>query len=103
MMFGRRKNPAAVRQRPERRRHSAGLSLLVEGLEARALLSAAADTAAGVLRPNLEVLGPAATTSTVDGFTPAQIRKAYGFDQITFANGTVPADGRGQTIAIVDA
>ena len=38
-----------------------------------------------------------------DGFTPAQIRKAYGFDQASFANGTVPADGRGQTIAIVDA
>lgn len=38
-----------------------------------------------------------------DGYTPAQIRKAYGFDQATFANGTIPADGRGQTIAIVDA
>jgi subtilase family serine protease len=38
-------------------------------------------------------------------FTPAQIRHAYGFDQITFsANGTSMAgDGRGQTIAIVDA
>jgi len=38
-------------------------------------------------------------------FTPAQIRHAYGFDQITFsAHGTsVAGDGRGQTIAIVDA
>jgi subtilase family serine protease len=38
-------------------------------------------------------------------FTPAQIRHAYGFDQISFSSGgqTVPADGRGQTIAIVDA
>src|SRR5262245_36670734 len=35
--------------------------------------------------------------------TPAQIRHAYGFDQITFANGTIVGDGRGQTIAIVDA
>ena len=40
------------------------------------------------------------------GYTPAQIRAAYGFDnasginQIQF-NG-VPGDGRGQTIAIVD-
>lgn len=38
-------------------------------------------------------------------FTPAQIRKAYGFDQIRFvANGrTYTGDGSGQTIAIVDA
>src|SRR5262245_38411443 len=36
-------------------------------------------------------------------YTPSQIRHAYGFDQITFANGTIVGDGRGQTIAIVDA
>jgi subtilase family serine protease len=36
-------------------------------------------------------------------FTPAQIRHAYGFDQITFNNGHVKADGSGQTIAIVEA
>ncbi len=38
-------------------------------------------------------------------FTPLQIRHAYGFDQVSFtANGqTIPGDGRGQTIAIVDA
>jgi hypothetical protein len=65
----------------------------VEVLEVRALLSAA--------DPLAETLSPAATT--VDGFTPAEIRKAYGFDQISFAGGTVAADGRGQTIAIVDA
>ena len=35
--------------------------------------------------------------------TPAQIRHAYGFDQISFNNGTVAADGSGTTIAIVDA
>lgn len=37
--------------------------------------------------------------------TPAQVRHAYGFDQIAFnVNGqTIPGDGRGQTIAIVDA
>ena len=36
---------------------------------------------------------------------PAQIRHAYGFDQIAFTAGgqTTPGDGRGQTIAIVDA
>jgi hypothetical protein len=35
------------------------------------------------------------------GYTPSQIRHAYAFDQISF-NG-VAGDGRGQTIAIVDA
>jgi subtilase family serine protease len=37
------------------------------------------------------------------GTTPAQIRHAYGFDQVSFSNGTVAADGTGTTIAIVDA
>jgi subtilase family serine protease len=36
-------------------------------------------------------------------FTPAQIRHAYGFDQLSFANGKVAADGSGQTIAIIEA
>ena len=35
------------------------------------------------------------------GFTPAQIRHAYGLDQISF--GGTPAEGRGTTIAIVTA
>lgn len=34
-------------------------------------------------------------------FTPAQIRHAYGFDQVSF--GKVQADGSGQTIAIIEA
>jgi hypothetical protein len=37
------------------------------------------------------------------GTTPSQISHAYGFDQITFSNGTVTGDGSGTTIAIVDA
>jgi|GEM_PF-375863 len=37
------------------------------------------------------------------GTTPSQILHAYGFDQIKFNNGTVPGDGTGETIAIVDA
>lgn len=36
-------------------------------------------------------------------FTPAQIRHAYGFDNITFSNGSIVGNGAGQTIAIVDA
>jgi subtilase family serine protease len=35
------------------------------------------------------------------GYTPAQIRLAYGIDQVAF--GTLQGDGSGQTIAIVDA
>jgi Bacterial Ig-like domain (group 3) len=37
------------------------------------------------------------------GFSPAKIRQAYGFNQVTFQNGTVAGDGRGETIAIIDA
>jgi hypothetical protein len=45
--------------------------------------------------------GPLGTTGPT-GYTPAQVRHAYGFDQIAFAGG-VAGDGRGTTIAIVDA
>ncbi len=65
-------------------------------------------------RPSLEVLedrtlpsaaAPATTlASGASGpFTPAQIQQAYGFNQITFDNGTVQGNGSGQTIAIVVA
>jgi subtilase family serine protease len=37
------------------------------------------------------------------GFSPGQISQAYGFNQIYFENGAIKGDGRGQTIAIVDA
>jgi hypothetical protein len=43
------------------------------------------------------------STRSPVGYTPAQVRHAYGFDQINFSNGTVPGDGTGMTIAIVDA
>jgi subtilase family serine protease len=46
------------------------------------------------VRPPIQVRGQ--TQSTVVGLTPAQVRRAYGFDQL--ANG-----GAGQIIAIVDA
>jgi len=42
-----------------------------------------------------------ASLSSPAGFSPAQVRQAYGFNQISF-NG-VQGDGTGQTIAIVDA
>jgi hypothetical protein len=43
----------------------------------------------------------AADSGSPIGFTPQQIRTAYGISSITF--GTLPGDGSGQTIAIVDA
>jgi hypothetical protein len=50
-------------------------------------------------------LGPPNLVLNQSAFAPSQIRHAYGFDQIAFTDGhhTVAGDGRGQTIAIVDA
>lgn len=38
----------------------------------------------------------------LSGFTPAQIRTAYGFDQISFDGGAVAGNGAGQTIALIE-
>src|SRR5262249_41943798 len=47
---------------------------------------------------------PSVTPSALPGgFSPQQISQAYGFNQISFSNGTIKGDGSGQTIAIVDA
>ncbi|HEY2250278.1 MAG TPA: hypothetical protein VGH74_04420, partial [Planctomycetaceae bacterium] len=81
-----------------------GLAAEVQLLEVRALLSGSptAQAAAidlvryyndGAVTPN--------SSSTAPGYTPAQIKQAYGFNQISF-NGTA-GDGTGTTIAIVDA
>ena len=45
--------------------------------------------------------GPDFGTADVEGYTPAQIRAAYGLNQVTFDG--VTGDGTGQTIAIIDA
>jgi subtilase family serine protease len=45
---------------------------------------------------------PHAAPLTPEGLTPAQVRQAYGFNNITFAGG-IKGDGKGQTIAIIDA
>jgi hypothetical protein len=68
----------------------------LEALEDRTVLS--------VVTPGARLLGavhPAAGAAPSGGFSPSQIRRAYGFDQITF--GAVKGDGAGQTIAVVDA
>jgi subtilase family serine protease len=70
-----------------------------ESLEARQLLSASNP----LMHSDAIRLSPAAaSTAQVDGYSPAQIRQAYGFNSVNFSNG-VTADGFGQTIAIVDA
>ncbi len=46
---------------------------------------------------------PMVGTASPSGFTPTQLRQAYGFDQIFFDGGTIAGDGTGQTIAIVNA
>jgi subtilase family serine protease len=73
---------------------------LCEPLEARQLLSAASSI---ILHDDLQILKNSASSSNIQGFTPSQIRKAYGIDNITFDNGTIVGNGSGQTIAIVDA
>ncbi|HTM52799.1 MAG TPA: proprotein convertase P-domain-containing protein, partial [Pirellulales bacterium] len=55
-----------------------------------------------VALPN-PVASPLAGSANPQGFSPAQIRHAYGVDQITFSGGSVVGDGAGQTVAIVTA
>lgn len=56
------------------------------------------------VRLRVEELEPRTLLSaTPTGLSPIQVRQAYGFNQITFNNGTIQGDGSGQTIAIVDA
>lgn len=38
----------------------------------------------------------------LSGFTPAQIETAYGFNQVSFNGGSVPGNGAGQTIALIE-
>ena len=74
-----------------------------EQLESRTLLSAS--TLATLSAQPLLAVSPQVTSTVPYGYTPAQIRHAYGFDQVSFTNSgkTVQGNGAGQTIAIVDA
>jgi len=74
--------------------------LALEQLEPRQVLSASTLANSSLVTPHLLVV-PSASSSTVSGLSPAQVKSAYGFNGITF--GTVPGDGAGTTIAIVDA
>jgi subtilase family serine protease len=73
-------------------------------MDDRLLLSAdaaSASLAQITATPSLDVLS--VTSTSPSGYSPAQIRAAYGIDAITFSNGTITGDGAGQTIAIIDA
>src|SRR5262245_30552435 len=92
--------PKGQRRRKQR---SSGV-LGVQVLESRVLL--AASSAESVAVQNLMAYTPAGeaapqATAGPTGYTPAQLRAAYGFDKIFF-NGA-PGDGKNTTIAIVDA
>src|SRR5207249_4094592 len=82
--------------------------LVMETLEGRVLLSTAPLAPIQLPRavPEVMLAGDGAKLSPLGspapvGLVPAQVRHAYGIDQIGF-NG-VAGDGTGQTIAIVDA
>lgn len=103
MMFG---LPTTRRTKPGRRpteAHRGGL----EQLEGRQFFSATSlanlsSLATDFAQPQIVVTPAAANGSAFTGYTPAQIRHAYGFDQVAFSGG-VSGTGAGQTIAIVDA
>jgi subtilase family serine protease len=84
---------AARRLSSSRSSRQSGRTLLLENLEPRQLLSVSRFAPDHVMVP--------LAGSTISGYTPAQIRAAYGFSNVSF--GSTPADGRGQTIAIIDA
>ncbi len=80
--------------------HSRRFIPALECLEDRNLLTTVSP---GVHLLGQSLVSPATSGGLPSGFNPAQIRQAYGFNQITFNNGAVVGDGSGQTIAIVDA
>jgi hypothetical protein len=77
-------------------------SLFLEYLESRDLFAVGMFHPTFVLRHPTKCSGPFLGLGPV-GTTPAQIRHAYGFDQLNFSGGTISANGAGTTIAIVDA
>jgi hypothetical protein len=75
--------------------------LRFESLEDRLALSASIGSADQLLPPNLAPMKHSTGSPFPVGNTPAAIRQAYGFNNVSF--GSMAGDGTGQTIAIVDA
>jgi subtilase family serine protease len=86
-----------LRSRPRPARRVCRSALLLEELECRTLLSS---TPLAV--PDFQVLPQNSSTPVGNGYSPAQIRHAYGFDQVRSPVTGLTVDGSGQTIAIVD-
>ncbi len=104
-------------------RYRPAYRICVERLESRLAMSATAAMTGGAVVPTVvapayteidltmpgEIASPTSTifsaqasgTSSPSGYTPDQIRAAYGINTISF--GSQIGDGSGQTIAIVDA
>ena len=94
-MFSRWNRRRSLRTRPIRKPLRARVGL--EALETRTLLSLS-----GLDHLWAEPARAFAAAGPV-GYTPAQVRQAYGFDRIRFGDGSIRGDGSGQTIAIVTA
>jgi subtilase family serine protease len=86
-----------------RSRHRAGRHrpLRFEPLEDRLALSSSMGFVEQSLPSHLEAMKKPIGSPYPIGLTPAQVRTAYGFDNVSF--GGITGDGTGQTIAIVDA
>jgi len=83
-----------------------------EGLETRNLLSMMYQygrlhpMVANTPTPGEFGVAGSSSLAPASGYLPSDIRHTYGFDKISFTDAqghTIPGDGRGQTIAIVDA
>jgi hypothetical protein len=100
--------PPREHARPDRRRKRPSFNPFHEHLEVRVVparvglppIVPTPPVPAGDIAP-LETNSPAGGNGSPVGYTPQQIRAAYGFEGITF--GSISGDGAGQTIAIVDA
>ncbi|MGA2032489.1 MAG: S53 family peptidase [Thermoguttaceae bacterium] len=91
-----RRRPGRLQARSAGRTRRSGVRICaLEQLESRQLLSAT-PLSAGTAHPLNVLATSAAGTALVAGYSPAQMRHAYGFDQLAL-------NGAGQTIAIVDA
>ena len=84
---------------------SGGRTARIEPLETRDLLSISVPGLAVPFHVAYSAQDHAApmVTAAPTGYSPAQIRHAYGFDKIAFSGGSILGDGAGTTIAIVDA
>src|SRR5262249_37445209 len=95
--------PPRPSNRVDRSRRRPGLRPLREDLETRVVLSISGSSSdlttaiipAGVVSP-LATVTPQGSSESPIGYSPQQIRAAYGFDRIQF--GSVVGDGAGQTI-----